>query len=107
MTFVAGQLLFKAAASEDEEDAPPAAPARPAPRRALTFAVGIVCMTISFFANLHLLKSLELSFLFPFQGLSVLIVTLGASLFLRERLTAPLVIGTLLITAGVVLVSTS
>ena len=64
-------------------------------------------MTISFFVNLGLLQRLDLSFLFPFQGLSVLIVTFGACLFLRERLTLSLVIGTLLITAGVMLVSTS
>ena len=102
LTFVAGQLFFKSAASDGE----PAA-ARPPGRRAAIFAGGISCMTISFFVNLGLLQRLDLSFLFPFQGLSVLIVTLGACLFLREKLTVSLVIGTLLITAGVMLVSTS
>ena len=82
-------------------------PRRSARRRAAIFTGGIVCMTISFFVNLGLLQRLDLSFLFPFQGLSVLIVTFGACLFLRERLTLSLVIGTLLITAGVMLVSTS
>ena len=102
LTFVAGQLFFKSAAGENAS----AAARRPA-RRAAIFAGGIGCMTISFFVNLGLLQRLDLSFLFPFQGLSVLIVTLGACLFLRERLTVPLIIGTLLITAGVMLVSTS
>ena len=102
LTFVAGQLFFKSAASEE-----PSAAGRPVGHRAAIFAGGIACMTISFFVNLGLLQHLDLSFLFPFQGLSVLIVTLGACLFLRERLTVSLVIGTLLITAGVMLVSTS
>jgi undecaprenyl phosphate-alpha-L-ara4N flippase subunit ArnE len=102
-SFVGGQLLFKQAASDE----PAADGSRPKTRRAAIFAAGIVCMTISFFVNLGLLQHLDLSFLFPFQGLSVLIVALGACVFLRERLTPSLVLGTLLITAGVMLVSTS
>ena len=68
----------------------------------MIFTGGIVGMTISFFVNLWLLGKgrLPLSFLFPFQGLSVIIVTLGASVFLKERLTFPLVVGALLVTAG-------
>ena len=75
----------------------------------MIFTGGIVGMTISFFVNLWLLGKgrLPLSFLFPFQGLSVIIVTLGASVFLKERLTFPLVVGALLVTAGVLLVSAS
>ncbi len=105
LTFVGGQLCFKSAADEPGEV--PGPPPAPPQRRAVVFGAGIVCMTVSFFVNLHLLQQLDLSFLFPFQGLSVLIVTVGASLFLRERLTVPLVIGTLLITVGVMLVSAS
>ena len=102
-TLVAGQILLKWALGDDahpEND-------MPFKRRAWVFAGGILGMTISFFVNLGLLQRLELSLIFPFQGLSVLIVTLGACFFLKERLTAPLIIGTLLITAGVVLVSVS
>ena len=108
VSFAGGQIFFKTAAAEEEstDDGVPA-PGRPAGRRVAVFAGGIVCMTISFFVNLGLLQHLDLSFLFPFQGLSVLIVTLGACIFLRERLTVSLVVGTLLITAGVMLVSTS
>ena len=108
LSFAGGQLFFKAAASEDESsDGAPAEPRRSRGWRVTIFAAGIVCMTISFFVNLGLLQHLDLSFLFPFQGLSVLAVTLGACVFLRERLTLSLVVGTLLITAGVMLVSTS
>ena len=107
VSFAGGQLFFKTAANEEEPAAGVPTPRRSARRRAAIFTGGIVCMTISFFVNLGLLQRLDLSFLFPFQGLSVLIVTFGACLFLRERLTLSLVIGTLLITAGVMLVSTS
>lgn len=98
LSLVAGQLLLKSALDGDGV---------PFPRRAAVFAGGIGGMTISFFTNLWLLRLLPLSILFPFQGLCVIIVTLGASVFLKERLTLPLVIGALLITAGVMLVSTS
>ena len=102
LSFVGGQLLLKSALG-DENAAVPFA------RRATVFAGGIVGMTISFFVNLWLLGrgGLPLSFLFPFQGLSVIIVTFGASVFLKERLTLPLIVGALLVTAGVMLVSAS
>ena len=103
LTLVAGHLLLKWALGDD--DKPDAG--MTFRRKAWIFAGGIFCMTISFFVNLGLLQHLELSLIFPFQGLSVLIVTLGACYFLKERLTAPLIIGTLLITAGVMLVSAS
>ena len=103
VTLVAGQILLKWALGDDSSPASKAS----FKCRAWIFAGGILGMTISFFVNLGLLQRLELSLIFPFQGLSVLIVTLGASYFLKERLTTPLIIGTLLITVGVVLVSVS
>ena len=107
VSFAGGQIFFKTAANEEESAESPPASRRSTRRRVAIFAGGIGCMTVSFFVNLGLLQRLDLSFLFPFQGLSVLIVTFGACLFLRERLTLSLVVGTLLITAGVMLVSTS
>ena len=109
LTLVAGQLLLKWALNEGESD-DEAAIGRdrmPASRRALIFAGGIGAMTISFFVNLGLLQKNDLSLVFPFQGLSVIIVTVGASMFLKERLTLPLVCGALLITVGVMLVAGS
>ena len=70
-------------------------------------SAGILVMAISFFLNLGLLQRFDLSYLYPFQGLSVIIISLMAAIVLREKLTFRLVIGTLLITAGVVLVSIS
>jgi uncharacterized membrane protein len=46
-----------------------------------------------------------LSFIYPFQGLGVIIITLTAGITLREKLSLQLVIGSLLISVGVVLVS--
>ena len=99
LTFVAGQLLLKRGIDSE--------PPMSARARGWFFTGGIGAMTVSFFVQLGLLQKLALSFLFPFQGLSVIIVTLGASIFLKERLTLRLVAGALLITVGIMLVSSS
>jgi multidrug transporter EmrE-like cation transporter len=71
----------------------------------LPFAIGIALMTTQFFLNLGLLQRYDLSFIYPFQGLAVIIITFIAGITLREKLTLPLVVGSALITVGVVLVS--
>ena len=68
---------------------------------------GIVLMTISFFLTLGLLQRFDLSYLYPFQGLSVIFITLLAAVMLKEKLNLRLAIGALLISAGIVLVSLS
>jgi uncharacterized membrane protein len=68
---------------------------------------GIVLMTISFFLTLGLLQRFDLSYLYPFQGLSVIFITLMAAIVLKEKLNLRLTVGALLITAGIVLVSLS
>jgi uncharacterized membrane protein len=68
---------------------------------------GIVLMTISFFLTLGLLQRFDLSYLYPFQGLSVIFITLMAALVLKEKLNIRLMIGALLISMGIVLVSLS
>jgi uncharacterized membrane protein len=70
-------------------------------------AIGVFLMTISFFLTLGLLQRFDLSYLYPFQGLSVIFITILAAIVLREKLSVRLTIGALLITAGVVLVSMS
>jgi uncharacterized membrane protein len=69
--------------------------------------IGVALMTISFFLTLGLLQRFDLSYLYPFQGLSVIFITIFAAVVLKEKLTARLTIGALLITAGIVLVSMS
>ena len=71
------------------------------------FATGIFLMTVQFFLNLGLLQRYDLSFIYPFQGLSVIIITFAAAIVLREKLTLQLTIGSALISAGIVLVSLS
>jgi uncharacterized membrane protein len=68
---------------------------------------GILLMTISFFLTLGLLQRFDLSYLYPFQGLSVLFITLIAAIVLKEKLNTRLAIGALLISVGIVLVSLS
>ena len=70
-------------------------------------AIGVVLMTVSFFLTLGLLQRFDLSYLYPFQGLSVIFITILAAVVLKEKLSARLTIGALLITAGIVLVSMS
>ncbi|PYJ20249.1 MAG: hypothetical protein DME99_10460 [Verrucomicrobia bacterium] len=70
-------------------------------------AGGIALMTISFFLTLGLLQRFDLSYLYPFQGLSVIFITLMAAIVLEEKLNTQLTIGALLISVGIVLVSLS
>ena len=67
----------------------------------------VILMTISFFLTLGLLQRFDLSYLYPFQGLSVIFITLMAAVVLKEKLNLRLTIGALLISAGIVLVSLS
>ena len=101
LSFVMAQLILKRAM----------APTARSGFRNLRFVslvtVGVFLMTISFFLTLGLLQRFDLSYLYPFQGLSVIIITLMAAVMLKERLTLQLTIGTLLISAGIVLVSLS
>jgi uncharacterized membrane protein len=68
---------------------------------------GILLMTISFFLTLGLLQRFDLSYLYPFQGLSVIFITLLAAVALKEKLNMRLAVGALLISVGIVLVSMS
>jgi uncharacterized membrane protein len=68
---------------------------------------GIILMTISFFLTLGLLQRFDLSYLYPFQGLSVIFITLMAAVVLKEKLNTRLAVGALLISVGIVLVSFS
>ena len=69
--------------------------------------IGVFLMTVSFFLTLGLLQRFDLSYLYPFQGLSVIFITILAAIVLREKVSVRLTIGALLITAGIVLVSMS
>ncbi len=65
---------------------------------------GFLCQALSFFLWLGLLNEADLSYLFPFQSLNVIVITLGAAVILKEKLSAQLVIGMICIASGVALV---
>jgi uncharacterized membrane protein len=96
----AGQIFLKHAMASSHADAGFRSRAV-----AFPFAIGIALMTTQFFLNLGLLQRYDLSFIYPFQGLGVIIITLTAGITLRERLSLQLVIGSIVISIGVVLVS--
>jgi uncharacterized membrane protein len=101
IAFVTGQLFLKRAMESSREKG-----FRDA--RVISFLVsGILSMSVNFFLTLGLLAHLDLSFVYPFQGLSVIIISLAAAIVLRERLNFRLTLGALLISAGIVLVSMS
>jgi uncharacterized membrane protein len=79
--------------------------------RQRTFAVfllgGVAAMSVYFLLTLGLLQRFDLSYVYPFQGLSVILISGAAAVLLREKLTPPLVLGAVLITIGVILVSLS
>lgn len=95
--FVAGQLLLKHAMENELHSH----------GFVKFFSIGMTAMTISFFITLGLLQRFDLSYLYPFQGLSVIVISVLAAAILRERLTPRLFVGAALISAGVVLVSLS
>jgi uncharacterized membrane protein len=64
-------------------------------------------MTLWFFLWLGLLEKLELSHIFPFEGLNPPILVLAAAVFFKERLSPSAWLGMALITAGIVLVTGS
>lgn len=84
-----------------------AKPERTRRRRVLCFAAGIGAMTVWFFLWMGLLGDHELSYLYPFEAVGSVVLSLAAIMILKERLTLRLSLGIALITAGVLLVSLS
>ena len=98
---VAGQLLLKHAMEGSTRNG------FKHPRVLGMFIAGVVSLTVSFFLTIGLLQHFDLSFFYPIQGSTVVLITLSAVIILRERLTAQLLIGSLLISLGIALVSLS
>jgi drug/metabolite transporter (DMT)-like permease len=99
VTFVAAQLILKRAMEFSATNGM---------RNSYFMArvvIGVFLMTVSFFLTLGLLQRFDLSYLYPFQGLSVIFITILAAVVLKEKLSARLIIGALMITAGILLVS--
>jgi undecaprenyl phosphate-alpha-L-ara4N flippase subunit ArnE len=99
IAFVAGQLLLKKAMDAANLHG------FTSPKFLWPLVTGVLLLGAQFFLNLGLLQQYDLSFIFPFQGLSVIIISIAAAVVLREKLSMQLVAGSILISAGVVLVS--
>lgn len=97
---VAGQIFFKHAMSQPEGTS--------RGKFLGIFLSGIAVKALAFFVWLGLLARFkDLSYLYPFEGLSPILIVVTASLFLKEKMTASLWVGVILISLGVVLVSAS
>ncbi len=98
---VAGQIWLKHAMNQTNEETL---------KKSLfirNFALGIGSLTLWFLLWLGLMRHFDLSYLYPFEGLSPLLMAAGASVFLKEKMTWRLWGGMLLISAGLALVSIS
>ena len=101
IALVSGQILIKHAMNATHH--------QPKPWRRIVplFAAGLLSMTLAFFLWLGFLQKLDLSHVFPFEGMSPVILVLGASFFLGEKIEPRTWGGVALITLGIVLVSIS
>jgi uncharacterized membrane protein len=70
-------------------------------------ALGIVVLAGWFFLWAGLLQKRDLSYLFPFEGISPVLIVLGASVFLKEKPTVKTWVGIGLISLGIALVAAS
>jgi drug/metabolite transporter (DMT)-like permease len=98
---VAGQVLVKHAIQQAETLG------FRQPHVLLTFFGGVAAMAVSFFLTLGLLQHFDLSYFFPLQASTTILIIIVAAIFLREKLSLQLIGGSVLITAGIVIVSLS
>jgi ceramide glucosyltransferase len=66
---------------------------------------GVACLAVSFFSFISLLSYADLSFVVPLTAIGYITNTLGARFFLKERISKERWIGTLMVAAGVALIS--
>jgi len=101
LALVAGQILLKRAMSLREHGG------EKARGWITTLTLGIATMTIWFLLWLGVMHEVELSKQMPFEGISPLLIVLGAAAFLHERLNWRGWTGVVLTCVGVILVSAS
>lgn len=88
---VAGQILLKQGMTRTQG-------------RASRLGAGTAMLAFWFFAWLKLLQGLDLSYLYPFEGLSLVLLVFASRIFLGERVRGSALIGVALITGGMILV---
>jgi drug/metabolite transporter (DMT)-like permease len=79
----------------------------PRSRTALFGGLFLAAMTLWFLLWLGFLQVMPLSQVLPWEGLSPVLLVLGAAVFLGEKVSRAAWVGILVISAGVVLVSLS
>ncbi len=99
---VAGQVLLKHALNGLDEGA-----GTGLWKKAVPFVYSIGVMALWFFLWIGLLSRFDLSYLFPFDALSPILMAMGASLVLKEKVTPRLWCGILLIVVGLLIVGVS
>jgi len=99
LALVAGQIYLKHAMTRREQADPRGWIGQ--------LVIGIVTMTVWFLLWLGAMARVDLSKLMPMEGLSPLLIVVGAMIFLRERLDWRGWTGVALTCVGVVLVSAS
>lgn len=101
LALVAGQIFLKRAMSRREHGG------EKAKGWITTLVIGIATMTVWFLLWLGIMSKVELSKQMPFEGISPLLIVLGAAFFLHERLNWQGWAGIVLTCLGVALVSAS
>ena len=99
--FVAGQILLKHAIDITARETYSRLQAT------RVFSAAIAAFAVNFFINIGLLQRFDLSYFFPFQGLSVILIAFVGAWILKEKLSLRLTIGSIVISIGVMLVSLS
>ena len=101
LALVAGQIYLKRAMSRREQ------PGDRSHGWIGLLLIGVTTMTVWFLLWLGVMHQVELSKLMPLEGISPLLIVVGAAVFLGERLNARGWAGVVLTCAGVLLVSAS
>jgi uncharacterized membrane protein len=101
VALVAGQVCLKHGMSMTKEGATPVA------RVAGNILAGVAMLTLWFFVWMGLLQKLDLSYVYPFEGISPLLLVLAACVILKETLGWKSWVGVGLITLGTILVGLS
>ena len=76
--------------------------------RAITnryFLIGVLFMAVSYFSFLGALRLADLSLVLPATSISFVITTIGARLFLKEKISPIRLAGIVLVCVGVALIS--
>ena len=69
------------------------------------FLIGVLFMAVSYFSFLGALRLADLSLVLPATSVSFVITTIGARMFLKEKISPTRLAGIVLVCAGVALIS--